>query len=58
MRRPEHIFINDDEHLLICSGCLVDESIPQRIRNNPEAAREFRKEAQRLALVGGTCFRR
>ena len=41
MRTPDHIFIQEVEHVLICAGCLVDESIPQRLRNNPESRMEF-----------------
>jgi len=41
MRTPDHIFIQEVEHVLICAGCLVDESIPQRLRNNPETRMEF-----------------
>lgn len=41
MRIPEHVTVDDREHTLSCSGCFAEDSIPTRIRNNPELRLEF-----------------
>lgn len=41
MKLPTHVFVQDRDETLHCSGCLVEDSIPSRIRKNPELRLEF-----------------
>lgn len=41
MRLPAHVEVDDRQHTLRCACCFDEDSIPHRIRSNPELRLEF-----------------
>ena len=41
MSFPAHVYVDDHADTLSCGGCLESDSIPRRIRNDPERRWEF-----------------